>query len=161
MCCRFAFESAHMLCEFCKTFQQMPFKTFTQGKQTMSPRRSCSKPAFCCSAAAQQSSSPMSEPCLLPQPCPAQPFEGSDAKAPTLTQVLTKGPSLEVLLTFWSLLCQGSGLPGHAGVTLTGQAEKLMCAESKCRRRVFRVCVFSLLFARVTSTVINSALHFS
>lgn len=69
MCCRFAFESAHMLCEFCKTFQQMPFKTFTQRKQTMSPRRSCYNPAFCCSASAQQSSSPLSKLPLLPQPC--------------------------------------------------------------------------------------------
>lgn len=69
MCCRFAFESAHMLCEFCKTFQQMPFKTFTQRKQTMSPRRSCYNPAFCCSASAQQSCSPLSKLPLLPQPC--------------------------------------------------------------------------------------------
>lgn len=69
MCSIFAYESAHMLCEFCKTFQQMPFKTFTQRNQTMSPRRSWYNQAFCCSASAQPSFSPLSKHTLLPQHC--------------------------------------------------------------------------------------------
>lgn len=59
MCSILAYESAHMLCEFCKTFQQMPFKTFTQRKQTMSPRRNWYDWAFCCSAPARCDFSPL------------------------------------------------------------------------------------------------------
>lgn len=155
-----------MLCEFCKTFQQMPFKTFTQRKQTMSPRRSCYNPAFCCSASAQHSSSPVSELSLLPQHCLLlSPLKAQTQKSPILTQVLTKGPvpqeNLGALLTSWSLLCQGSELPGHAGATHAVRAAKQTDVHSEFITFISGVCVFTLPLARVTNAVINSALHFS
>lgn len=67
----------------------------------------------------------------------AQPFEGSDAKSRILTQVLTKGPipqeNLVALMTFWSLLCQDSELPGHPEVTCCQSRQINGCSQAQIK----------------------------
>lgn len=78
MCSIFAYEPAHMLCEFLNIFQQMPFKTFTRGKQTMSPRRSWYiQSLLLLSFSSSQPQPSVTARAAPPAPPSAQPLEGS------------------------------------------------------------------------------------